>query len=113
MGLRALAYYLDPIEATIVQSVLWDAGILAIRRNELLLRIRPELGFALGGHCIEVSEFDLADAVALLAEAQQNPLRDGETLVVKGDLLDRALSYFVGMLAAGAPVTIRSRSWKD
>ena len=108
-----MVYYLDPIEAMVVESVLADAGILALRRNELFLRMRPELGLAFGGHCVEVCEFELEDAAAVLAEARANPLNDGEVLVVEGDLLDRVLSWFVGMLAGGAPATIRSRRWRS
>ena len=111
MGLRALAYYLDPAEATVVHSVLNAPGIFALRRNELFLRMRPEMGFALGGYCVEVSEYDLEDAAAVLAEARANPLNEGEILVTERGLLDRALSLFVGILAAGAPTTIRTPKW--
>jgi hypothetical protein len=112
MGLRALAYYLDRGEALVAQSVLRDAGILAIIRHEDLLRALPYYTLAFGGHCMLVSELELEDAIAVLLEAKANPLEEGETLVMRGDFLDRVMSFAVGYLAGGAPVAIRRRTWQ-
>ncbi|MBY0563565.1 MAG: hypothetical protein K2P58_05185 [Hyphomonadaceae bacterium] len=113
MGLRALAYYLDRPEAVVVQSVLLDAGVLAIIANEDLLRMLPRYTLALGGYRILVSEDDLDLAIALIGEALANPIREGGELVVKGDFLDRVLSLVFGALADGAPCPTRERRWID
>jgi hypothetical protein len=113
MGLRALAYYLERTEAVIAQSVLADAGMLAIIRNEDMLRALPYYTLAFGGYCLLVSEIDLEDAAAVLRDAVANPLNEGETLVVSGDLLDRVLSPLLGWLAGGAPVALRAMEWRE
>ena len=113
MGLRALAYYLDRHEAVVAQSVLVGAGMLAIIRNEDMLRVLPYYTLALGGHCLLVSELDLDDAIAVLQEARANPLREGEQIVIEGDYLDRVLSFAVGWLAGGVAMPIRRRGWRD
>jgi hypothetical protein len=113
MGLRALAYYLDRHEAAVAQSVLVGAGMLAIIRNEDMLRALPSYTLSFGGYCLLVSELDLEDAIAVLKEARANPLYEGEQIVIEGDFLDRVLSLAVGWLAGGAPTPIRRRTWRD
>jgi hypothetical protein len=113
MGLRALAYYLDRSEAEVVRSVLSGAGILAIVGNEDMLRAFPNYTLAIGGYRILVSDLDLEDAIAVLAQARAEPVVEGGTLLVSADLLDRALGLFIGWLAGGAPCAIKERSWRE
>lgn len=113
MGLRLVAHYYDRSEAYVARSVLEDAGMLALIPNDQVLRMVPYYTMAFGGYRLLVCEEELEDAVALLRDAVAHPLNDGEKLVVRGDLLDRALTFFCGYLAGGAPFTLRRREWLE
>lgn len=113
MGLQTLAYYFDRAEAVIVQSVLLDAGVLAVIGNEDMLRVQPYYTTAFGGYRIQVSDLDLSEPIAVLHEAVGNPLREGEALVTRGSLVDRASSLLWGWLAGGVSVPLREYVWRD
>jgi hypothetical protein len=113
MSLRLVAHYFDPVEAMIARSVIEAAGMLAILDNYYWISVQPHHVGPLGGYRLVVSESDLEDAVSVLTEACSNPSTEGGRLEVSGDLLDRVLSYAVGMFAGGAPMPIRQRRWLE
>jgi hypothetical protein len=114
MALLPLAYYLERTEALVVQSVLTDAGILAIIGNEDWLRVMPYHTLALGGYRVLVSDLDVNEAIELLRNAEVPVAQqEGERLDVSGDGLDLVLSLFLGFLAGGAPTRVRKRTWSE
>jgi hypothetical protein len=107
MGVVLMAGYLERQEALIARSVLHAAGIFAVIDNEDMLRNRPDLTLALGGYRLLVLEDE-----AVLREALDNPITEGGTFIVNGDLLDRVQGLVIGVLAS-APCCIRQRRFDD
>jgi hypothetical protein len=85
--------------------------MLAFLHNEDWLRFYPQYVGPFGGYRLMVSELDLEDAVALLAEAKLNPLQAGERLELHGHLWDRIMSVALGLAIGGVPVAIRESRW--
>lgn len=112
MGVVLMAGYLERQEALIARSVLHAAGIFAVIDNEDMLRNRPDLTLALGGYRLLVLEDEVEAAIAVLREALDNPITEGGTFIVNGDLLDRVLGLVIGVLAS-APCCIRQRRFDD
>ena len=111
MGLRLVAYYFDRTEAFVARSVIEAEGMLAFLHNEDWLRLYPQYVGPFGGYRLMVSDVDLEDAVAILIEAKLNPLRDGERLEVHGGAWDCGLSFVMGCVIGGVPVSIRETRW--
>lgn len=111
MGLRLVAHYYERSEAFVARSVLEDAGMLAYLHNEDWIRFYPQYVGPFGGYRLMVSELDLNDAVALLTEAQLNPLLEGERLELHGGVWDRIMSFALGWAIGGVPVAVREARW--
>jgi hypothetical protein len=111
MGLRLVAHYYERSEAYVARSLLEGAGMLVFLSNEGWIRTLPHLVGALGGYRLMVSDLDLEDAVIMLADAQSNPLEDGEWLETQGGLWDRVMSFLVGYAIHGVPIAIRETRW--
>lgn len=113
MGLRLVAHYYDPVEATVARSAVEAAGMLAILQNYEWLSVQPHYVGPLGGYRLVVSELDLADAVSLLSDIKPVDAREGERLKVAGDFLDRVWGIALSWLAGGAPMALRQRRWVE
>lgn len=111
MGLSLVAHYFERSEAFVARSVIEAEGMLAYLHNEDWLRFYPQYVGPLGGYRLMVSEHDLEDAVAVLTEAQLNPLLDGECLELHGTVWNRVMSFGLGWAIGGVPVAIRDARW--
>ncbi len=113
MGLRLVAHYYERSEAYVARSVVEAAGILAFLHNEDWIRLYPQYLGPFGGYRLMVSDFDLEDAVAVLVEAKLNPLLEGERLELHGSVSDRIMSFVLGWVIGGVPVSVRVSRWVD
>lgn len=111
MGLRLVAHYFERSEAFVARSVLEAAGMPAFLHNEDWLRFYPQYVGPFGGYRLMVSELDLDDAVDVLNVARLNPLIEEERLEQRGGVLDRVVSFALGWVIGGVPVTIRETRW--
>jgi hypothetical protein len=111
MGLRLVAHYFDRSEAFVARSVVEAAGMFAVLHNEDWLRFYPQYVGPFGGYRLMVSDLDLEDAVAVLGEAQLNPLLEGERLELRGGVVDRIMSFIIGWAIGGVPAAIRESRW--
>jgi hypothetical protein len=112
MGLRLVAHFYDRIEGLIAFSAIDAAGIPVFLESGALLSVDPGYLGAVGGYRLVVCEPDLEAAVAVLQEASQNPLSEGEQLDIEFSFLHGFASFFVGA-AASAPAPIRRRTWRE
>ena len=110
MGLRLVAHYCDRVEALIAFSALDAAGVPVFLESFNLITM--DMGYlgAVGGFRLVVCEEDLADALSVLEEAREWPLKEGERLQVEFDLLNGVFSMVVGA-PTSAPAPIRGRRW--
>lgn len=113
MGLRLVAHYLEPIEASIASSAVDAAGIPCFVHGFQLVSIQPDYTFAFGGYRLFVCDEDFAAALDVLAEAKANPLKEGEHYESRASLADRLPSPLVGWLAGGVALPLRSGVWRD
>jgi hypothetical protein len=80
MGLSLVAHYYDRNEALIAVSVLDAAGIAGFLINSTQISVQPFHELALGGFRLMVVDDELEAAVAVLREARNKPLLEGERL---------------------------------
>ena len=112
MGVRLAALAFERGEALVISATLDAAGIPNWIYWYNSLWNMPARLLVYDGFQIVVAEESFEDARAVLKEALENPCRDAETLVVRGDFLARVLGFFCGFVfAGGAPFALRRRSW--